>query len=85
MKRLTFKQQLLCGIILVILGNSLAFAFHKGIFANIAWIVYGVLFIVNPVYPDRLKHSLGERKAKRSMRITGMICIIIGLLTRFDV
>jgi len=83
--KLTFKLQLLSGVILVIIGSTLSFAFHNGIFLNIAWIVYGLLFILNPVYPERLKQANGEKTAKRVMRIAGVLCILIGLLTRYIV
>ena len=49
MIKFTFKRQLMLGIMLIILGNVLAFVFHRGILANIAWIVYGLMFLVNPI------------------------------------
>lgn len=82
MKILTFKRQIILGIILILVGNVLTFAFHNGIFFNIAWIVYGLLFIINPVYPEQY---VIERKGEIGARIAGVICIIVGLLTRFIV
>ena len=55
MGKLTFKRQIIGGIILIIAGNILAFVFHKGIFSNIVWIIYGLLFIINPVYPEQYR------------------------------
>ena len=49
--KITFKQQVFIGIILIIAGNVLALILHKGLFANIAWILYGLILILNPVYP----------------------------------
>ena len=43
-----FKKQILLGVILVILANILAFALHQGLFSNIAWVIYGLLWIVHP-------------------------------------
>ena len=43
MKRFTFKNQIILGVILVIVGNTLAFIFHNGIFSNVVWIIYGLL------------------------------------------
>lgn len=60
----------------------LAFVFHNGIFSNIAWIMYGLFFIINPVYPEKY---IIERKGEIGARIAGIICIIVGLLTRFIV
>lgn len=82
MKLLTFKRQIILGIILIIVGNMFAFVFHNGIFSNIAWIMYGLLFIINPLYPEQY---IIERKGKIGARIAGIICIIVGLLTRFIV
>ena len=81
MEKLTFKRQIFFGIVLIIAGNILAFIFRKGIFSNIAWILYGLLFIINPVYPERYRDN-GE-KAKVAARIAGIVCIIVGLITRF--
>lgn len=81
MEKLTFKRQLFFGIVLIIAGNILAFIFGKGVFSNIAWILYGLLFIINPVYPERYRDN-GE-KAKAAARIAGIVCIIVGVITRF--
>ncbi len=82
MKKITFKSQIIIGIILVVIGNILAFVFHKGVFSNIAWIVYGILFILNPVYP---KSCINEKKGKIGARIGGVLCILVGLITKFIV
>ena len=81
MEKLTFKRQLFLGIVLIIAGNILAFIFRKGIFSNIAWILYGLLFIINPVYPERYRDS--GKKAKVAVRVVGIICVVVGLITRF--
>ena len=83
MGKLTFKRQIIFGIVLILAGNTLAFVSHKGIFSNIAWVIYGLLFIINPVYPEQYRYN--ETKAKTGARIAGMVCIIVGLITRFIV
>ncbi len=85
MKRPSFKLQIIFGLALIVIGNTLAFVFHNGVFSNIAWIIYGLLFVVNPSYPERFKYGGNERKAKICVRIVGILCIIIGLITRFVV
>ena len=80
MKRFTFKNQIILGVILVIVGNTLAFIFHNGIFSNVVWIIYGLLFLLNPVYPGQY---ISEKKGKIAARIAGIGCIVIGLLTKF--
>lgn len=81
MKNLTFKKQIILGIILIIIGKLLEFTFHNGIFSNIAWILYGLIFLLNPVCPERYDNKAGKLGA----RFAGILCIIIGLLTRFMV
>lgn len=80
MKRFTFKEQIILGVILVIVGNILAFIFHNGMFSNVVWIIYGLLFLLNPVYPEQY---ISEKKGKIAARIAGVVCIVIGLLTKF--
>ena len=75
MGKLTFRIQIIIGIILIIVAN--------GIVSNISWVIYGLLFIINPVYPERYGNN--EKKAKLGVRIAGIICIAVGLLTRFAV
>ena len=83
MEKLTFGIQIIIGIILIIIANVLLFFFHYVIFSNISWVIYGLLFIINPVYPERYGNN--EKKAKLGVRIAGIICIAVGLLTRFAV
>jgi hypothetical protein len=51
------------------------------LFANIAWVLYGLILILNPVYPE--KYSNDEKRAKLGSRIAGIICILVGILTRY--
>lgn len=83
MKKPTFKKQMLIGIMLIAVGNILAFIFHKGICANIAWVLYGLMLIVNPVYPERYRND--AKRAKWGVRIAGVICVLVGVLTKYVV
>lgn len=83
MKQLTFKRQIFGGVILVLIGNVLAFIFHQGIFVNIAWILYGLLFILHPVYPAHFINTSREKTAAGAARFAGVVCIIIGLAVWF--
>lgn len=78
MEKLTFGIQIIIGIILIIIANVLSFVLHNGIFSNISWVIYGLLFIINPVYPERYGNS--EKKAKLGVRIAGIICIAVFVL-----
>ena len=83
MIKITFKKQVRLGIMLIVVGNILALFLHKGLFANLAWVLYGLILILNPVYPQ--KYSNNIKKAKWGSRIAGIICILIGILTRYVV
>lgn len=85
MKRITFQQQVLFGIVLVIIGNSMAFALHNGIFANFSWIIYGITFLINPVHPERAEWTLGDKKARMVVRLCGIICILVGMFIKVEV
>lgn len=54
-----FKKQILLGVILVILANILAFALHQGLFSHIAWVIYGLLWIMHPVYSEQMDAKKG--------------------------
>lgn len=62
MRKITFKKQVFIGVVLIAIGNILALVLHKGVFSNIAWILYGLILILNPVYPER--YSTDVKKAK---------------------
>ena len=46
MEKLTFGIQIIIGIILIIIANVLSLVLHNGIFSNISWVIYGLLFII---------------------------------------
>lgn len=83
MKELTFNGLVGTGIVLVVIANALAFLLHAGILVNIAWTVYGGLCLIHPVCPARWKDSPREKNAILGVKIAGVLCIAIGLLTRF--
>lgn len=85
MKKLTFDGLIVAGIVLIAAANGLAFLFHFGILVNLAWIVYGALAFLYPVCPARWQNSDREKNALLGVRIAGILCIAIGLLTRFVV
>lgn len=85
MKKLTFDRLIVVGIVLISLANVLAFLFHAGILVNLAWVLYGCLGLLHPVCPERWKNSTYEKNALLGVRIGGLACIAVGLLTRFVV
>lgn len=85
MKKLTFDRLICAGVVLIVIANALAFWFHAGILVNLAWVLYGGLCLLHPVCPARWKNSDREKNALLGVRIAGILCIAIGLLTRFVV
>ena len=83
MRKITFKRQVFIGLILIAVGNILALILHEGSCANIAWVLYGLVLIINPVYPER--YSNDAQKAKWGVRIAGIICVLVGVLMRYVV
>lgn len=85
MKKLTFDRLLAAGVVLITMANVLAFLLHAGILVNLAWLLYGCLCLVHPVCPARWKNSGREKYAVLGVKIAGILCMAIGLLTRFVV
>lgn len=68
MKNLICKQQVLIGIVLIVIGNVLAFILHKGLFANITWVLYGLILILNPVYPERYSNDVKKQSGVHELQ-----------------
>ena len=82
MKKLTFKTQIRICMGILILSFILAHITKQGVFTNIAWIVYGLFFIINPVWPAMWDHA-DHKKLTLGCRIGGALMILVGLFTRF--
>ena len=50
MGKLTFRIQIIIGIILIIVANVLSFALHNGIVSNISWVIYGLLMVLFRIF-----------------------------------
>lgn len=80
MKSFPFDKQMivgLCtGLVLFLLGTQTGW----NACYNLAWVFFGALFVVNPVYPERFQN---RPRAKEEARLAGVICIAIGLVMQF--
>lgn len=85
MKQWTFGKQIGIGMILLFASGCLAAVLHNTVFLNLAWILYGLLFVIHPVYPEQAKFRYSEEVAQKIARMAGLICIAIGLVTEFGV
>ena len=82
MKRLTYEKQLLISVIVLFIMFICSAVFKNGIFSNIGWLIDGLLFVINPVCP---KNSEGVKHIHLWVRLSGIIVIVIGLITHFGV
>ncbi len=82
MKKLTFKQQIWLGGIVFVLCIVLSHVLQIGFIHNLGWIIYGLLFIFNPVSPENVHGD--PAKLKKYARIAGMIAVTAGLLVRYN-
>ena len=80
-KRFTFKAQLLCGVMIAIASCTLSSALHKSIFINVAWIIYGLMWIFHPVCPE----DFDEKRGNQLARVAGVVCMTIGLIVKFGI
>ncbi len=82
MIKVAFKQQMYFGLAIVLLGFVLSTLFSQGMFLNTGQVLYGLLFIINPVFPTRFENIRGM---KLYIRLAGLIVVALGLITRFGV
>ncbi len=81
MRKPTFNMQAVFAIVVMGLGHLLAVLLHAGLFVNIAWVLCGALFVINPVYPN-LGHGVKPEMGALGARLGGIVIIIIGLMLR---
>ena len=84
MKKMSFRVQACVCVILIALGFVFGMLTKDGLFSNIAWLSCGILFLLNPVWPnilDRFDH----KQLQLGCRVGGLLMIIFGMITRFGV
>ena len=78
MIKFTFKQQIITTAIVLLGTFLLSILLKQGIFLNLGWIVSGLMFVVNPVYPD-LSVNANLDNIEKSIRVVGIVLVAIGL------
>lgn len=81
---ITFRGQMVLGIALLLESFALAVLTEEWLFASIGWCLYGLLFLVNPLWPKKF-HSQNPKTMKLVVRIAGVVFIAIGILFRLAV
>ncbi len=78
MIKFTFKQQIITTAIVLLGTFLLSILLKQGIFFNLGWTVSGLMFVVNPVYPD-LSVNANLDNIEKSIRVVGIVLVAIGL------
>ena len=82
--RINFRTQIIVTLILVIVGFISSLWLAKDIYYNLAWAFTGLVFFINPIYHINIT-NIEPEKAKKGIRIAGMILVFIGLTNGFGV
>ena len=82
--RINFRTQIIVTLILIIVGFISSLWLAKDIYYNLAWAFTGLVFFINPIYPINIT-NIEPEKAKKGIRIAGMILVFIGLTNGFGV
>lgn len=78
MKNLSFSRQLFLGILLVIICDGIAIFAHIEVFENVGLILYGLLFLINPVMPQNVPEEK-EKITKIAIRIFAVLVLYAGV------
>lgn len=76
MKKLTYFNQLSLACLLVFTGGMASWLLEVPFLRNFGWIIGGLLFVINPVYPEK---SAGIKHMKLFVRSAGVLLIVIGI------
>lgn len=78
MKNLTFSKQLKLGGLIVVVCDIIAFTTQISVFENVGCVLYGLIFLINPVVPYNCPMEK-IKKTKIALRICGLIIIYVGI------
>ncbi|MCD7881966.1 MAG: hypothetical protein LUG47_09970 [Clostridiales bacterium] len=81
MKTVTSRTQLIIAFAIMVIGHFTAHLLQNGACINSAYVIIGLLFLVNPVYPD-INHMVEPQKGRIGARIAGIIIVILGLVIK---
>lgn len=84
MKKITWRLQLIIGFLIMGIGHLVAHLIQNGICINVAYIIIGLLFIINPVYPN-INQTIEPRKGILYARIGGVVVIILGFIIKQEI
>jgi len=85
LRKLSFKVQGYISLAIIACAFLLGRVCKMGIFHNIGWIICGLLYAINPVWPKAVDWR-NHDELKKGIRIGSVLVIIIfGFLTHYGV
>lgn len=84
MRKMKFQTQIKVCFGIFIICCILTAITKQGVFLNLTWIIWGLFFAINPVWPTMCDYA-DHSKLKLGSRIGGILVIILGLITHFGV
>lgn len=82
--RFTFRQQCILCAAVFLLDIVLAHLMNTGLFHNLTWLIWGVLFLLNPVTPESWS-AADPNSREKGARIAGILFVVVGLIFRSGV
>ena len=83
-KDITFKSQMTTLIGVFVVALVLAEVTQNSIYHNFAWVIWGMSFLLHPVWPKAVDQA-DHRVLEIFCRIAGAIVVVIGMTTSFVV
>ena len=80
--KITFNIQIITAALISLWGFIISQALGNSLYYNLAWVISGLMFLINPLYPEGLI-SLEGKKAEKSIRIAAVLIIFAGLTGAF--
>ena len=84
MKKLDFRLQIRISLIILVLCFILATVTKISWLHNLGWVIYGLFFIIHPVWPKAWDWQ-GHDKLRLGCRAASVFCIVVALITRYGV
>ena len=80
MRYWSFNEQMKYGLLLMAALFVCATLTHDGRFFNMAWMLYGLLWLLHPVLPERAAQT---PKSIVIVRICGAAVMLVGAISKF--
>lgn len=81
-KVLNFKRQMIVGLVILLAGFISSSLFQQGWLCNAGGVIYGAIFLINPVCPERINKT---PQITVFVRIAGAVIVLVSLVTRYGI